>query len=91
MTKAMTRDDIARRLIQLAAERGGVPVDQVTRETHLENDLGFDSLEDVEYAMEIEDEFDIRIEDAEVENLRTIGQNIDRVIQAVEEGDSPPK
>lgn len=41
--------------------------------TQLRDDLGADSLVMVELVMELEDEFDLSIPDAEYERLRTVG------------------
>lgn len=38
------------------------------------DDLGFDSLDTVEFIMEIEKEFDIIIPDEKVERIKTIGE-----------------
>ena len=47
--------------------------DEVTLEANLQDDLGVDSLDVVELNMAFEDAFDIKIEDEELANLKTIG------------------
>ncbi|MEG0074635.1 MAG: acyl carrier protein [Eubacterium sp.] len=44
----------------------------VVPEARLQEDLGIDSLSAVELAMELETAFDIRIEDDELANLKTV-------------------
>ncbi|MEG0494761.1 MAG: acyl carrier protein [Eubacterium sp.] len=44
----------------------------VVPEAKLQEDLGIDSLSAVELAMELETAFDIRIEDDELANLKTV-------------------
>lgn len=39
-------------------------------------DLGFDSLDEVEFAMDLEEAFDITIPDEDVDNLQTIQQAV---------------
>lgn len=51
----------------------------ITPEATLQEDLGIDSLSAVELAMELETEFDIRIEDDELENLKTVQDVVDVV------------
>ncbi len=48
----------------------------VTEETNLQLDLGLDSLELVNLAVEVEDEFDIEIPDRDIKDLRTVGDVI---------------
>lgn len=58
-----------------------VDEDAVTPEAKLNEDLGIDSLAAVELALELETEFDIRIEDNELAALKTV-QDIINIIEA---------
>lgn len=58
-----------------------VDEDAVTPEANLKDDLGIDSLAAVELALELETEFDVRIEDDELAKLETVQDIID-VIEA---------
>jgi acyl carrier protein len=80
----MTQSEIESRIIELAAEQAGVGVGEVTRATHFLNDLHFDSLDLVEYAMEVEDELGVTVPDQEVEKLQTVQQVIDYVLGTTE-------
>jgi acyl carrier protein len=53
----------------------GLSVDDsaVTMEASLSDDLGADSLDSVELIMSLEEEFDIEIEPAQAETLKTVG------------------
>lgn len=53
----------------------------VKPEANLKDDLGIDSLSAVELALELETEFDIRIEDDELAKLETV-QDIINIIEA---------
>jgi acyl carrier protein len=68
----MNREEIQSKIISIAAEQAGVPVEQVTPATHFENDLNFDSLDVVEFAMEVEDELGVSIPDDQVDKLKTV-------------------
>ena len=46
------------------------------------NDLGADSLDQVELVMELEEEFDVNIPDDAAENIQTVGQAIDFIEKA---------
>jgi acyl carrier protein len=74
------RQEIERKVIELAAEQGGVPAHEVVRETHFVNDLRYDSLETVELVIKLEDEFEMSIADEDVEKLHTVGQAIDYIL-----------
>lgn len=73
-------DAIFVQLKNIIAEQLGVDPDKISAETSIINDLGADSLDTVELVMELEEEFDIKIPDAEAENIRTISDAI-RAIQ----------
>ena len=48
-------------------------------DAHIIHDLGGDSLSAVEIVMEIEEEFDIEIDDGEVEDLESINALVDLI------------
>jgi acyl carrier protein len=54
----------------------GISPEQVTSNTSFVDDLAADSLDVVELIMELEDEFDIAIPDADYERIRTVGDAI---------------
>ena len=73
----INRSEIAEKLIELAAEQAGVDAQELTLETHLINDLNFDSLDTVEYVMQIEEAYEVNIPDEYATEVRTIGQAVD--------------
>ena len=77
----MTHDEILKRVSELAAEQVGVPVEQIAPATHFVNDLSFDSLDAVEYSMELEDEFSISIPDEQIEKMATVEDAVEYVEQ----------
>lgn len=70
--------DIADRVKQIVAEQLGVKVGEV-REDVTFVDLGADSLALVETVLAIEEVFDLAIADADVAQLRTVGDAIGQV------------
>ncbi len=50
-----------------------VDEDKVTMEASIIDDLGADSLDIVDMVMTLEEEFDVKISDDEVENVKTVG------------------
>ena len=57
---------------QLVAAQLGKPVEKITEESRLIEDLGADSLDIMEMLMVLEEEFNITIMDEEVEQMKTI-------------------
>lgn len=59
-------------VISIIAEHLEIDKDTIKPESHIENDLGGDSLDKTELAMEFEEEFDMDIPDAEAEKIHTV-------------------
>jgi acyl carrier protein len=57
---------------QIVAEKLGVSEDKVTPQASFVDDLGADSLDQVELIMALEDEFDMEIPDEDAEKLKTV-------------------
>ena len=57
----------------IIAEHLDLDVDSISSDKHIMNDLGADSLDTVEIVMQLEEEFDIDIPDADAETLETVG------------------
>ena len=67
---------VEERVVDIVAEQLGVSKDKVARDTSFVNDLGADSLDQVELVMELEEEFDITIPDDAAEKIQTVGEAI---------------
>lgn len=73
----MTREKIKEKIVGIIEDLGvGV---EVTEESSLANDLGFDSLDVVELTINVEKEFRIDISDDEVSEVKTVKDVIDVV------------
>ncbi len=59
--------------------------DDVTAEASIIDDLGADSLDVVDLISSVEDEFDVEIPDEEVENIKTVGDIVAFIENAVSE------
>ena len=64
---------------QIIAEKLGVSEDKVTPQASFVDDLGADSLDQVELIMALEDEFDMEIPDEEAEKLKTVKDALDYI------------
>ncbi|MCX8059272.1 MAG: acyl carrier protein [Spirochaetes bacterium] len=60
-------------LRDMISEKLGIEKEQITENASFINDLGVDSLEQVELIMELEKKFDITIPDEDQDKLGTVG------------------
>lgn len=75
----MERQDILDGFADVAAEQLGITADKVTEEARFAEDLGLDSLDLVEFVMEVEEKFSVKIDDDELKGVLTVGQAVDLV------------
>jgi acyl carrier protein len=64
---------------QIISEQLGVDEDEVTTTASFVDDLGADSLDQVELVMALEEKFEIEIPDDDAEKLRTVQDAIDYI------------
>jgi acyl carrier protein len=64
--------ELTRKVIQVVAQYAGIEPARTTLQTHFVNDLSFDSLDVVEFTMELEDEFELSVPDEDVPRLTTV-------------------
>lgn len=57
----------------------------ITEETNIRSDLGLNSLELINIAVAIEDEFDLEIPDREVSNIETLGDAVAIIEKYIED------
>jgi acyl carrier protein len=67
---------------KIIVEQLGVDESEVTPEASITDDLGADSLDQVELVMAFETEFNIDIPDEEAEKIKTVGDAVKRVEDA---------
>lgn len=65
--------DVFARVKKMVVEHLDVEEDKVTDKAHFIDDLGADSLDNVELVMAFEEEFDIEIPEDAAEELQTVG------------------
>ncbi|MEI7778283.1 MAG: acyl carrier protein [Actinomycetes bacterium] len=78
----MSEQDILSGLAAIVNEVAGVPASSVTSEKSFVDDLDIDSLSMVEVVMAAEDKFGVSIPDAEVKNLKTVGDAVAYIAKA---------
>ncbi|MBD3345996.1 MAG: acyl carrier protein [Chitinivibrionales bacterium] len=62
---------------QIIAEKLGVSGDKITPQASFVDDLGADSLDQVELIMAFEDEFDVEIPDEDAEKMKSVQDALD--------------
>ena len=72
-------DNLEARVKKIVAEQLGVEEANVKVESSFVDDLGADSLDNVELVMALEEEFECEIPDEEAEKITTVQQAIDYV------------
>ncbi len=73
-------DDQFARFQKCAVEVLSVEETQVTKEASFADDLDADSLDLVELVMALEEEFDVTVEEEELEGIETVGAAFDLVV-----------
>ena len=73
----MNEQEIFEKVKAIVVEQLGVEEEKVTKEATFVDDLAADSLDIVELVMQIEDDFDIEIDDSEAENIVTIADVVE--------------
>jgi len=68
------------RFKKCAVEVLDVDADQITREASFADDLDADSLDLVELVMALEEEFDVSVEEEELEGIETVGAAYNLII-----------
>lgn len=57
---------------KIISENLNVPLEKVTMDTHLVDDLGADSLDAVELIMALEEEYGIEVDDEAAQNMKCV-------------------
>ena len=77
----MNTQDVLAKMQELIGEQFAVDAEEITMETSFEEDLGADSVDLVELAMGMEEEFDIgEVEEDEVSELKTVGDCVNYLV-----------
>ncbi|HMV26150.1 acyl carrier protein [bacterium] len=78
----MTREEITKKVTEIIVKKLGVTEAEVKPEASYVEDLGADSLDQVELVMEFEDSFSLgdKIPEDEAAKLTTVGSTIDYLV-----------
>ncbi len=79
----MTKDGILTKVKGVVSEKLNVGEDQVTTDAKFVEDLGADSLDQVELIMALEDDFELKIPEEEAEQLTTVGSAVEYIVTKI--------
>lgn len=78
--------NITERVTQIIADKLVIDTAEVTAEANFKQDLGADSIDLVELIMEFEREFELSIPDEKAEEIQTVGNAIQFLEEAINNG-----
>ncbi len=70
-----------KRVVAIVAEQLGIRKSEAVREARFREDFGIDSLDEIELALQLSEDFDIPIPDEDAVGLLTVGDAIDYVVK----------
>ena len=79
MAAADKLKEISEKVKQIVSEQLGVDEAEITPSASFTDDLGADSLDQVELVMALEEAFDLEISDEDAEKIRTVQDAIDYI------------
>lgn len=73
-------DNIEEKVKEIVASHLGTEKDKITKESRFSDDLGADSLDQVELVMAFEEAFGVEIPDADAEKIVTVADAVNFII-----------
>lgn len=77
----MSQEEIFNKIKDLIAENFDIDADKITMETKFKDDLDADSIDLVEFILQLEDEFGAEIPDEDAEKITTVGDAVKYVLE----------
>ena len=72
----MTEEEIFTKIKDILADNFEVSKDKITKETNFTTNLDADSIDLVEFILQLEDEFGAEISDEDAEKIKTVGDAV---------------
>lgn len=78
-----TTETLSQQVIELVSSQIDIPKEQISLDSQFVADLGFDSLDLVEFVMLVEEEFDIVVPDEESETINTVRDAVQAIQKSI--------
>ncbi|WP_125761100.1 acyl carrier protein [Companilactobacillus hulinensis] len=75
----MSEQEIYDKIVGLITDKFEVEADSISKATSFSDDLDADSIDLVEFVLELEEEFDAEIPDEDAEKITTVGEAVDYI------------
>ncbi|NUE98624.1 acyl carrier protein [Lactobacillus melliventris] len=75
----MSKEEIFNKIRDILADNFEVDKEKITDETNFTSDLDADSIDLVEFILQLEDEFGAEISDEDAEKIKTVGDAVNYV------------
>ncbi|HEY4249256.1 MAG TPA: acyl carrier protein [Lacunisphaera sp.] len=85
----MTVPEIQQKVIAIVAQKFSVDAVKINGETRLAEDLGVDSFGAVELMFELEEAFNLKIEDSEIARVRTVNDIVAYLVSWLDKQNPP--
>ncbi len=72
-------DEIFEKVCDILVDQLGIEKEKIKESSEILTDLGADSLDVVDILHVIEEEFEIKVPDSEIENLKTVGDIVEHI------------
>ncbi|MEB3364551.1 acyl carrier protein [Lactobacillus sp. R2/2] len=76
----MTEEEIFTKIRDMLADNFEVDKDKITKDTNFTSDLDADSIDLVEFILQLEDEFGAEISDEDAEKIKTVGDAVNYIV-----------
>jgi acyl carrier protein len=81
---AQTIETLSQRVIELASRQTDVPIEQISLDSQFAVDLGYDSLDVMEFVMAVEEEFDIAVPDEVSQTILTVRNAVEAIQKLIQ-------
>ena len=76
----LTIETLSQQVIEIVSKQVDIPKEQISLDSQFVADLGYDSLDIMEFGLLVEEQFDIEVPEEEIENIFTVRDAV-QVIQ----------
>lgn len=78
----MSKEEVFNQIADIIADRFEIDRDTISESLNFKTDLDADSIDFVEFVLELEDTFNAEISDEDAEKLNTVGEAVDFILQS---------